>query len=219
MDQPVKAAPGRRQRKAQATRRRVLDAAETLFVRDGYAATAIIAIAEQADVAAATVYALFGTKRSILTELLAARVTGDDEPAPLRARPQWRDLEAEPDPRRQIALLAAIATDIGSRVAALYDVLAAAAAADPELAGGYQRQQQARYADQRRLARALARRGALRAGLTEIHATDVMWTLASPQTYRSLVLDRGWSADDYRRWLAGALTCSLLDVYGGAHDP
>jgi len=200
--------PGRRQRKAQATRRRVLDAAETLFVRDGYAATAITAIAAEADVAPQTVYAVFGNKRSILTGLLAARVAGDDEPAPLRTRPQWRDLEAEPDPQRLIALLAAIATGIGSRVAALYDVLAAAA--DPELAGDYQRQQQARHADQRRLAGALASRGALRAGLTESHATDVMWTLASPQTYRALVLDRGWSAADYQRWLAEVLACSLL---------
>jgi len=200
--------PGRRQRKAQATRRRVLDAAETLFVRDGYAATAITAIAAEADVAPQTVYAVFGNKRSILTGLLAARVAGDDEPAPLRTRPQWRDLEAEPDPQRLIALLAAIATGIGSRVAALYDVLAAAA--DPELAGDYQRQQQARHADQRRLARALAGRGALRTGLTESHATDVMWTLASPQTYRALVLDRGWSAADYQRWLAEVLACSLL---------
>ena len=43
-------------RKALATRHRVLDAAETLFVRDGYAATTIAAIAEEADVAVQTVW-------------------------------------------------------------------------------------------------------------------------------------------------------------------
>ena len=67
MDEPVKSGLGRRQRKAQATRRRVLDAAETLFIRDGYATTTMAAIAGEADVAVQTVYAVFGTKRALLT--------------------------------------------------------------------------------------------------------------------------------------------------------
>jgi AcrR family transcriptional regulator len=210
MAQPVKARPGRRQRKAQATRSQVLDAAEALFIRDGYAATTITAIAEQADVAVQTVYAVFRNKRSILTELLAARVVGDNEPARLRERPEFQAVEAEADPRRQLALLAAIATSIGSRIAGLYAVLAAAATADPEIADIYRRQQQSRFADQRRLAHALARKGALRTGLTQAQATDIMWTLASPITYRTLVSERGWSASDYQNWLAGVLACSLL---------
>jgi AcrR family transcriptional regulator len=210
MAQPVKARPGRRQRKAQATRSQVLDAAEALFIRDGYAATTITAIAEEADVAVQTVYAVFRNKRSILTELLAARVVGDDEPAPLRERQEFQAVEAEADPRRQLTLLAVIATSIGSRIAGLYAVLAAAATADPEIADTYRRQQQARYADQRLIAHALARKGALRTGLTQAQATDIMWTLASPITYRTLVIERGWSADDYQNWLAGALACSVL---------
>lgn len=73
MEEPVKPVPGRRARKALATRHRVLDAAEILFVRDGYAAATIAAIAEKADVAVQTVYAVFGNKRAILAELLAIR--------------------------------------------------------------------------------------------------------------------------------------------------
>lgn len=127
MDEPVKTGPGRRQRKAQATRRRVLDAAETLFIRDGYATTTMAVIAEEADVAVQTVYAAFGTKRAILTELFAVRVVGDDEGTPLRDRRDWQDMEREVDPRRQLALLASIATRIGGRIAALYGVMAGAA--------------------------------------------------------------------------------------------
>jgi AcrR family transcriptional regulator len=210
MDETVKPEPGRRERKALATRRRMLDAAEALFVRDGYAATTITAIAGAADVAAATVYAVFGTKRAVLTELLRVRVVGDDDRTPLRDREDWQAIERETDPRRQLALLAAIATQIGSRIAALYEVMAAAAGSDPEIAEMYRRQQQARYEDQRRLARSMSRAGALRAGLSPAHATDIMWTLASPRTYRTLISERRWATDEYERWLADVLACALL---------
>jgi hypothetical protein len=87
-------------------------------------------------------------------------------------------MERETDPRRQLALLASIATRIGNRVAALLEVMAAAGS-DPEIAAMYEQQQHARYKDQRRLARSLSRKGALRAGLSEAHATDIIWTLAN----------------------------------------
>ena len=86
MEEPVKPGLGRRARKALDTRHRMLDAAEALFVRDGYAATTIAAIAEEADVAVQTVYAVFGTKRAILTELLAVRVVGDENTSPAGPR-------------------------------------------------------------------------------------------------------------------------------------
>src|SRR5436305_1842881 len=119
MDRPVKTrpkTPSRREQKARATRRGVLDAAETLFLAVGYAATTMTAIADAADVAVQTVYAIFGTKRAILTELLAVRVVGDDQRTPLRDRDDWQAMEREPDPRRQLALLASIATRIGKRM-------------------------------------------------------------------------------------------------------
>jgi AcrR family transcriptional regulator len=193
-----------------ATRQRILDAAETLYLRDGYAATTITAIAGAADVAVQTVYAVFGTKRAILTQLLDVRITGDAQPTPVRNREDWQAMEREADPSRQLALLAAIATRIGNRIAALYEVMAAAAGSDPEIAAMYRRQQQARYQDQRRLARSLARAGALRVGLSETRATDIMWTLANPRTLHALVSERQWAADEYQRWLGHTLACALL---------
>jgi AcrR family transcriptional regulator len=201
---------GRRTRKAQETRGRMLDAAEALFVRDGYAATTIAAIAEEADVAGQTVYAVFGTKRALLTALLAQRTVGDDAAVPLTDREDWRVMEREPDPHRQVGLLARIATRIGARMAPLYDVMAEAAGSDPEIAALYRRQQDARYKDQRRLARSLGRKGELRDGLSEARATDVMWALANPRTYRALVSDRRWPAQEYEEWLGDLLACALL---------
>jgi AcrR family transcriptional regulator len=208
--EPVKSSPGRRQRKAIATKRRVLDAAETLFLRDGYVATTMAAIAEQADVAVQTTYAVFGTKPAILAELFAARVVGDDDDAPLRDREDWHSMEREPDPRRQLALLAGIATRIGDRIAALYPVMATAAGSDPQIAEMYRRQQQSRYQDQRRIAQTLSRKGVLRDGLSETQATDIMWAVANPHTHRALVGERGWTSEEHQHWLAHMLAFALL---------
>ena len=56
----------RRQRQAAQTRADILQAARRLFSERGYAATTIEAIAAEAEVAEATVYAGFGSKRGIL---------------------------------------------------------------------------------------------------------------------------------------------------------
>jgi AcrR family transcriptional regulator len=224
MTEPVNARSGRRERKARETRRRILDAAETLFVDAGYAATTITAIADAADVAVQTVYAIFGTKRAILAELLAHRTVGDDQTRALSDRQDWKAMERELDPRRQLRLLAAIATDVGVRIAALTEVLAAAAGADPDIAVMFEDRKRARYDDQRRVARSLARRNELRVGLSEAHATDIIWTVANPRTMHALVTERRWAIREYEAWLGQALASLLLaeaaqgSTRSGSHD-
>jgi len=209
MDAAVKPL-GRRERKALETRRRVLSAAEALFARDGYATTTMNAIAEAADVAVQTLYAVFGTKRAILTELIDARIVGDEHTGRLQNRREWQAMERETDPRTQLALLASIATHIGNRSAAIIEVMAAAASADPEIAAIYHQQQQTRYKDQRRIARSLARKHALREELSETQAADIIWALVNTRTYRALVDERQWTSDQYERWLTDLLTGALL---------
>lgn len=206
--------PTRRDLKAAATRRRVLDSARSLFLRNGYAATTISAIADDADVAVQTVYAIFGNKRTILTDMLAAQVVGDDDDRPLSDRDEWQEMEREADPHRQLALLARIATRIGARMASVYEMVSAAAASDTEIAAVYRRQRASRYRDQRRLVELLAAKGALRRDLSPKRATDIMWAIANPTMYRALVGDRKWSADDFERWLAEILTDALLSDKG-----
>lgn len=207
--------PNRRALKSELTRRRIMDAAEALFVEVGYAATTIAAVAEAADVAVQTVYAVFGNKRTILTELLAQRVVGDDDALPLREREAWRSLEAEVDSRAKLSMLAHVASDIGRRMAPLYDVLSGAAGADKEIAEIFRSQQAARRRDQARVVRSLVERGALRRGLSEAHATDVVWVLANPTTYRMLVGDRRWSTAEYEHWLGELLAAAILGSPAG----
>jgi TetR/AcrR family transcriptional regulator of autoinduction and epiphytic fitness len=213
---PVNLPIGRRARKALETRRRVLDAAEALFTRDGYAATTMTAIADRADVAVQTLYAVFGNKRTILTELIDARVIGDDHAGSLPGRADWQAMERERDPHRQLALFAQIATRIGNRSAAINEIMAQAAAADPQIAAIYQQQRQSRYKDERRIARSLARKGALRNGISEIQAADIIWALGTTRTYRALVDERQWTTEQYEHWLQDLLERALLAEPGSA---
>jgi hypothetical protein len=41
-------------------------------------------------------------------------------------------------------------------------------------------------------------------------ATDILWTINHPAVYHLLVVERGWSADDYQHWLEESLNQQLL---------
>src|SRR5260370_17833852 len=70
-----------RRPRAQATRRRIRDAARRLFVERGYVATTIEAIAGEAGVAVPTVYLAFGTKPALLAALLTTPSLPASDPA------------------------------------------------------------------------------------------------------------------------------------------
>jgi TetR/AcrR family transcriptional regulator of autoinduction and epiphytic fitness len=199
-----------RARQAQETRRRIVEAAALLFVRAGYSATSINAIAEQAGVAVPTVYASLRSKANILRAVVELTVRGDDEAAPLVSRRRWQEIERQQDPREQLALFARLHRQICDREAAVFAQLEAAAGADPEATQLLAEHDLRRYETQRRLARSLHRRKQLKPGLAVREAADVIWTLASERSYLALVRDRGWKADDYERWVAEQLAAGLL---------
>jgi len=188
----------------------VVDAARTLFLERGYGATTIEAISALSDVPAPTVYRLFSSKRGILKALLDVSIAGDDEAVPLVDRPPVRSLLADPDPRNKLAGLVGVAAQVNSRTAAIYRILVSAAASDPDAAALLDELTRQRQAGQGRVARSLARAGALRPKLRERDAGDLMHALASPEVYGLLVVDRGWSPERYATWLTQTLVDQLL---------
>ena len=199
-----------RARQARQTRRRIVETAAVLFVRDGYSATSISTIAEEAGVAVPTVYASLRSKANILRAVVDLTVRGDDEAAPLASRAGWQEIERHQDPREQLAVFAHLHRQICDREAAVFAQLEAAAGGDPEATQLLAEHDRRRYETQRRLARSLHRRKQLKPDLTARHAADVIWTLASERTYLALVRDRGWKADSYERWVAEQLAAALL---------
>jgi AcrR family transcriptional regulator len=203
--------PGRRdQARTRLARAAVVDAARSLFLERGYGATTIEAISERADVPPATLYRLFSSKLGILKALLDVSIVGDDEDVPMADRPQVRELLAAPDPRQQLEGFVAVVVEVNDRIAPLYRILVSAAGTDPEAAALLDELTGQRQQGQRRIARALARGGALRPQLRERDAADIVHALLSPELYRLLVIERGWTTERYRTWLATTLVDQLL---------
>ena len=192
----------------------VVQAARTLFLEGGYPGTTIEAISELSDVPPATVYRLFSSKLGILKALLDISVAGDDDIVPLEERPFVRALLADPDPRNQLSGFAGITSGIQSRTEPIYRILVSAAGSDPDAAALLADRTRHRQQNQSGIARSLARAGALRPGLREREAADIIHALMSPEVYRLLVGDRGWSREQYEQWLTGILIDQLLPPVG-----
>jgi AcrR family transcriptional regulator len=187
-------------------------AATKVFLEHGYAGATIPMIAAEAGVALQTVYRAAPGKAGLLEAAVTAAVAGGSARAavPVEERPAIRAVIEEPDPHRQLRLYAHTQPGIWSRVGPLWRVLEAAAASEPELRRLQQEQDAQRHAGLIRFARLLADRGALRAGLTPERAADIIVTLASLATYNSLVVDHGWTDDQYEDWLTDSLQHALL---------
>jgi len=137
------------------------------------------------------------------------RMRGDEEPVPLSRRDWFREIIAEPDPRRRLALVAHNARLVRERTAALSEIVRQAAPADPQIADLWERFQREHYErGMRRVARTLARDRVLATDART--ATDLLWTLTHPDLYLLLVRERGWKPEAYERWLGGALCRELL---------
>jgi AcrR family transcriptional regulator len=199
-----------RQARTRRTRTAVVEAARALFLERGYAATTIEAISDASDTPQATVYRLFSSKLGILKAVLDVSVVGDDEAVGMVDRPQVRSLMADGDPRNQLAGFAAVVRDVMARVASVHRILADAARSDEGAATLLAEIGHQRLEGQRRIARALARGHALRPGIRERDAADIIHALASPEVYGLLVFDRGWSAARYEQWLQSVLVDQLL---------
>src|SRR6201987_921 len=91
-----------RQARTRRTRTAVVEAARTLFLERGYAATTIEAISDLSDTPQATVYRLFSSKLGILRALLDVSILGDDQAVLMAERPQVRALLGDPDPTNQL---------------------------------------------------------------------------------------------------------------------
>jgi AcrR family transcriptional regulator len=211
--------PGTRsQARTRLARAAVIDAARTLFLERGYGTTTIEAISARSGVPPATVYRLFSSKRGILKAILDVSIVGDHEAVPLADRPHVRALFADPDPRNTLRGFVAVTSDVNSRTAPIYRILVSAATSDPDITALLEELNRQRRAGQGRIARALARAGALRPGLRERDAADIVHALMSPEVYGLLVLDRRWPPGRYERWLTETLIGQVLPPPDG-QDP
>jgi len=192
----------------------MLDAAQRLFERDGFAATTVSAIAAEARVSTKTVYLAFDSKSGVLRALWNLRLRGDDGEAPVAARQWYLEVLEEPDPERQLRLNARNARAVKTRLGGVMGVVRTAAAVDPDAAALWERIQTDFYANQREIVKTLHRKDALRQGLDVAQATDILWTLNHPDVWLLLIGECGWSPARFERWLGDAFCSQLLRSTG-----
>jgi len=201
--------PSRRER-AQATRRRIIEAALARFRDEGYAATTMETIAADAGVAVQTVYFAFHTKAELL--LAAVTVAGGDPGAPEDpAERAWfgRVMTAASGARR-LALIVELGNQIYERIAPMMSAVRAAASADPGVDLAWKELAARRRDGMRQVVDVFARRDELRPGLDTTLALDLLFGIHRSETYLAFTQECGWPIERYKAWQFATLAHQLL---------
>ncbi|MBO3748451.1 helix-turn-helix transcriptional regulator [Streptosporangiaceae bacterium NEAU-GS5] len=193
--------------RSRATRRRIAEAAAELFVRDGYLQTTMAAIAREAGVAVQTLYLAFEGKAAILSAAVDLAVAGDDAPVPILDRPWVARVRADPDGVAALGVFVGAATQIIERFYPLYAAMRAASA-DPEVADLVTLNKRQRHMVHAQIVRELSEKDGFRPEVG--HATDVVYTMVSQETYGLMVAERGRPAAEWSAWVARVLTEELF---------
>lgn len=200
----------RRRQAARTTRARILEAATAAFLTRGYHGTTIRQVAEAAGVSQETLYKTFGGKAALLKAVYDVALAGDDEAIPLAARPEAlavRDATSLAEAAQRYAELAQL---ISGRTDPLLRVLLTSRGTDKALDDFARTIDRERHTGATFFVTAWHRAGWLRADISIEEAIDSVWALNSPQL-RWPLLDRGWSEEQYARWLAGLLVHVLAE--------
>jgi AcrR family transcriptional regulator len=198
----------RRRRRAEENRARILDVSRRLFLADGYAATPVSRIADEADVSIETIYKAFGGKAGMVRSLWEQALEGSGDVPAERRSDEMRAHEA--DPRKIIENWGRFVTEIAPLGAPIVLLARSAAASDPELAGVLEQAEAARLARMEHNARDLLTRGNLRPDITLAEARDVLWAYSSAELYELLVIRRGWPIERFGRFAADGMIAALL---------
>ncbi|MEV1250117.1 TetR/AcrR family transcriptional regulator [Nonomuraea sp. NPDC050022] len=188
------------------TEDKILTAATTLFLRNGYAATTLTAVAELAQVGERTVYVRFGTKAALLKRCVDVAFAGDTAPVDITGRDWYTRAGTAPTAEQRIAALAGGCRQMNERAGGLLAVALQAAAAEPDLAAASQAGRQATRDNMRAFWAKMAHDALLPAGHDLDWLTDTTAVLVHAETYLLARQMIGWDADAYERWLTITLT-------------
>jgi AcrR family transcriptional regulator len=179
------------------TREQIIDAARRAFVRDGYGGTSMAALAREAGVSRETLYKTFRTKPDLLKAVYDVAVVGDHEAVAVEDRPEYTQMLADPDPDAAARSFGMLSAELVERIGPVLRVLADAAH-EPELQHLLDVTRAERLEGTRSL---LVRLSGAAAGPALDRAVDVVWTLISPEVALLLTDQRGWTREQYGRWL------------------
>ena len=204
----------RRREQARENRARVLSAAGQLFLDKGYAETSMPEIAQVAGVSVQTVYKAFANKATLLKAVFDVSVAGDDDRTPMAEREVIGAIRTEPDATQKIVRYTRHLAEGAHRIAPVQLLARDAAGADSAAARVWAQMRQEMLTAMTYFAADLIDTGQVHAGLAPDEVRDVLWTYHSPELYELLVLQRGWTAERYGRFLGDAMINALIEPAG-----
>ena len=185
-----------------ATEASLVAAATELFVRDGYAATTLVAVAEQAGLAPRTVYVHFPTKAHLLQRCIGVAIGGDASGVPLAEREWMHAAMTAPTRRARIAQMAALTAGLMQRAGPLLRVAQQAEATEPAIAAAAQAGRRDTHRTLARFWRGMADDGLLPAQCDLAWLTETATLLAHGDTYLLVTRTTTWDVATYEAWLA-----------------
>ena len=194
-----------------ASRQRIVDEARKLFLVQGYRTTTIADIASAAGVNPDTVYRLVGRKPMVLRELIEQALSGTDHAVAGADRSYVRAMATEPDPVVKLEIYAAAVREIHGRLAPLFVALRDASSTEPDAERVWKEIGERRAANMRKLVRDVRSAKNARYATSTSEAADTVWALNSAELYVMLTVERGWTPQQYERWLARSLRQVVLD--------
>lgn len=194
-------AVNRRHRQVERTEDRILEAATSLFLADGYVTTTLAAVAEAADVALRTVYVRFGTKVALFKRVVDVAVVGDTQEVDVLGREWAAVATTAPTAAERVAAMAAAGRAIMARAGTLFAVAQQAAAVEPLIAEQWQKaREQTRYNHQVILTK-MSEDGLLPADANLNRVIDTASVLGAAETYLLIKRMLDWDLDTYENWL------------------
>ena len=194
---------------AEINRARILDAARDLFIRRGFAATSVTAIATAAGVSGPTVFAAFGSKVNLLKEAAETTIVGDARAIPMAEREEMRRVHAGDTAEEVLDRLAALVVSRSAAIYPIFAVIYGARDGHPEIAELVDLLEEQRLTGATALARTVAARLGTDDGARIAEIRDCLWAGLSTDPYEAFVIKRGWSPDRYQAWLRAAFQIPL----------
>jgi AcrR family transcriptional regulator len=172
-----------------------------LIESKGFEKVTIEEIAREAQVSAPSIYSIFQSKRGILLGLMDEALPPEQHAALVE---QGRK---EKCPRKRLEITATISRQLYE---AQLSFLRGASILDPVFKGLEIERERRRYQRQKETVETMANEKAFTDSLSISKVRDILWAFTGRDFYRMLVVERGWSSDEYEKWLAELLIQVLL---------
>ncbi len=186
------------------TKSRILASAKKLFESTGFEKITIEEIALHAKVSAPTIYSIFQSKRGILLALM------DDALSPEQHESLVKQGRNEKSPHKRLEIAARISRQLYDAEKMQLNLLRGALILDPVFKELEIERERRRYKRQEETINMMAKEKVFNERISISKIRDILWAFTGRDMYRMLVLERGWSSDEYEKWLGKMLIQTLL---------